>query len=80
MYVTGISNSPGMTTGNNDIFTFKFNPSSGLGIWGTYLGSPATNNNTSNDVVVSPDSLSVYVCGTEQIPGLTYGAVDMFMI
>ena len=65
MYVTGLSNSPGMTTGSNDIFTFKFNPSSGTGVWAMYIGNPATNNNQVNDVVVSPDSQSVYVIGTE---------------
>jgi hypothetical protein len=55
MYVTGVSNSDGMTSGFNDIFTFKFNPNSGTGVWGVYVGSSSSGSEYANDIVVSPD-------------------------
>lgn len=55
MYVTGTSDSDGMTTGFNDIFTFKFNPNTGTGVWAVYLGSSASDTENSFDIIVSPD-------------------------
>lgn len=79
MYVTGLARSPGMTSGQVDIFTFKFNPSNGQGEWGTYFGSPASDKNEVADIVVSPDFASVYIVGTEQISLDLFGDVDMLM-
>jgi len=55
MYVTGTSDSEKMSSGFNDIFTFKFNPNTGTGVWGVYLGSPASDTENSFDIIVSPD-------------------------
>ena len=80
MYVTGTSDSVGMTSGFNDIFTFKFNPNTGTGVWGVYLGSSASDSENSFDIVVSPDMQSVYVVGIEDFTGLSFGATDILMI
>lgn len=80
MYITGTSDSDGMTSGFNDIFTFKFNPESGTGVWGVYLGNLATNNEAANDIVVSPDMKSVYVVGVSDFVGLVFGATDILMV
>ena len=80
MYVTGTSDSDGMTTGFNDIFTFKFNPNTGTGVWAVYLGSSASDTENSYDIVVSPDMQSVYVVGVEDFTGISFGQTDILMI
>ena len=79
IYVTGTSSSTGMTYGFRDVFTFKFNPSSGEGVWGNYFGSGASDNDISKDIVVSPDLVNVYVVGSEDTVGLTFGSTDILM-
>lgn len=79
MYITGTSDSDGMTSGFNDIFTFKFYPETGTGVWGVYLGNLATNTEAANDIVVSPDMESVYVVGVCNFT-LGFGTTDIFMV
>jgi len=80
MYVTGTSDSDGMTSGFEDIFTFKFNPNTGTGVWGVNIGTYDSSSENAMDIVVSPDMQSIYVVGVMDFNDYTFGATDIFMI